>query len=201
MSSNITFTGTARGWTITPIDNLISAERPASDTAFRRPPGGQREDFGTRLAQEQLHHPADVAEALRSSDIDPGPHRHHRQRRRVHRDDQRRHQTGSYSIQVNLAGCLRETEMSESAAPATAIGSPARCSFSAGGTTFDVGVSDTDTSSTLATKINKAGVAMGSAPRSRQSPMAASACVVGCQDRQRRHHLRDRRQRRSPHSA
>ena len=157
MSSNITFTGISSGLdTATLIDNLISAERSASDTRISTATsaanakisalGSLKSSFTTLQTSLKTLRSSDTTQA-RTVTIGNGAG--------FTATTSAGTATGSYSIQVNRLATA-EKQMSASQSAGTAIGSSGTLSFSAGGTTFDVGVSDTDTFSTLATKINKA---------------------------------------------
>ena len=162
MSSNITFSGISSGVdTATLIDNLISAERSASDTRISTATSAANAKISALGSLKSTFTSLQTAlKTLRSSDTT--------QARTVTvgsgagftATTSAGTATGSYSIQVNRLATA-EKQMSVLQSADTTIGSTGTLSFSAGDTTFDVSVSDTDTLSTLATKINKASGGTG----------------------------------------
>lgn len=157
MSSNITFTGISSGLdTATLIDNLISAERSASDTRISTATsaanakisalGSLKSSFTTLQTSLKTLRSSDTTQA-RTVTVGSGAG--------FTATTSTGTATGSYSIQVNRLATA-EKQMSVMQSADTAVGNSGTLTFSAGGTTFDVSVSDTDTLSTLATKINKA---------------------------------------------
>ncbi len=157
MSSNITFSGISSGLdTATLIDNLISAERSASDTRISTATSAANAKISALGSLKSSFTSLQTAlKTLRSSDTT--------QARTVTTGSgagftattSAGTATGSYSIQVNRLATA-EKQMSVMQSADTAIGNAGTITFTADDTTFDVSVSDTDTLSTLATKINKA---------------------------------------------
>lgn len=162
MSSDITFSGISSGLnTADLIDKLVSAERSASDTRISKATaaanakisalGSLKSSFTSLQTALKTLRSADTIQA-RTVTVGSGAG--------FTATTGTGTATGSYSIQVNRLATA-EKQMSVMQSADTAIGNTGTLSFSAGGSSFDVSVSDTDTLSTLASRINQAAAGNG----------------------------------------